>query len=164
MRSRTHSNYQVLDWPKGLDVRIDEIWRAFPDLVLGRFLVNTSFDSGRFMPSEAEIAQGWHVVGQLAHSPAISAIEQIPHDQFDEWLVFDRPVQVYTFETLVNYCEFSPLDFDWEEKIQPFWQQIAELQPLHLFGENYGTYLVTRDEDLAKRIQGSRTIGSSQPP
>jgi hypothetical protein len=155
MRVGERNGFRVLSWPKDIDVGIPDLWRAFPELVVGRFLVNTSLDSGRYRPTAAELAQGWQVVGDLAHSPKISALEQIPRDQFDEWLVFDQPVQISAFETMVNYCDFLPLDFDWEEKRERFWQQVTNLQPMHVIGENYGTYLVTRDRNLAEKIIGA---------
>jgi hypothetical protein len=165
MRFGNHNGYQIFDWPQGSGVKLREIWRTFPELALGRFMVNTSFDSGHFMPSTTALAEGWHVVGQLAHSPRITAIDEIPKDQFDEWLIFDSPVQVPAFETLVNFCDFTPLDFDFEGTTERgFWEQVAELQPLHLVGENYGAYLITRDGDLGERIKESQIIGSIQPP
>ena len=151
MQRGNQSGYQVVVWPAGRDLAIDDLWRRFPELVLGSYLVNTSFDSGFLMLSEPEKKKGWHLVGRLAHSPKIQHVDEIPHDQFDEWLIFDQAVEVREFETMVNYCDFSPLDF-WEEKRDQFWAQIERLQPVHVIGENDGAYLVTRDADLFRRI------------
>ena len=106
----------------------------------------------------------WYKLGKLAHSPRIEAIEQIPHDQFDEWLVFDTPTRVERFETLVNYSSFNPIDFDWPEKIEHFWKQLDDLQPLHVIGENDSPYLVTRDHALAQRIQEAEQVMDANLP
>jgi hypothetical protein len=92
------------------------------------------------------------MVGRLAHSPQIRSTDQIPHDQYDEWLVFDQRVQVEEFETMVNYSSFTPVDFGWEEKRERFWEQVIRLRPLHVIAENEGVYLLSRDEVLISRI------------
>lgn len=143
--------YQVLDWQASPSLFIDNLWRQFPELVVGSYLVNTSYDSGFLTLSESERLEGWRMVGRLAHSPQIRSTDQIPHDQYDEWLVFDHPVQVAEFETMVNYCGFTPIDFG-DEKRERFWEQVIRLRPLHVIGENDGVYLLSRDEGLIHRI------------
>lgn len=144
------NGYHAIDWP-GPAVTMSGLLERFPEAVIGKFLVNTSYDSGFLVPSDSELQEGWHMVGQLAHSPRISRTSQIPHDQFDEWLVFERPIRVEKFETMVNYYGFTPIDF-WDEKRERFWQQIADLKPVSVIGENDGLYLVSRDETLVESV------------
>jgi hypothetical protein len=144
--------YHVIDWPDRPGQYITALWEKFPELVVGHYLVNTSFDSGSLTLSESERQAGWRMVGQLAHSPRIRGTDEIPHDQFDEWLVFDRPVEVQEFETMVNYIGFSPIAFGWEEKVELYWKQVLKLQPLHVIAEGDRVYLLSRDENLIKRI------------
>jgi hypothetical protein len=59
---------------------------------------------------------------------------------------------VEEFETMVNYGGFTPLDFDWDEKRDRFWEQVIRLKPLHVIAENGGVYLLSRDEALIHRI------------
>jgi len=103
--------YHALDWQDDPGFFITELWRDFPELVVDRYLVNTSYDSGCLTLSDSERQEGWFMIGRLAHSPKIGSPDKIPHDQYDEWLVFDRPVQVEEFDTMVNYCGFTPIDF-----------------------------------------------------
>ena len=53
---------------------------------------------------------------------------------------------------MVNCGGFTPVDFDWEEKRERFWEQIVRLRPLHVVAENDGVYLLSRDENLIRRI------------
>ena len=158
MSNALHSEregYHTIDWSdrRGPSVTaITDLWRKFPELVVGRYLVNTSYDSGFVTLSDLQLAEGWRMVGQLAHSPQIRSADQIPHDQFDEWLVFDQPTEVSEFETMVNWPDFSPIEFGWEEKRDQFWEQVARLHPLHVIAENWKVYLVSRDGGLIKRI------------
>lgn len=151
-RHITRDGYQAIDWRDGEGFFITDVWQRFPELVVGRYLVNTSYDSGSLTLLGSEREHGWRNVGRLAHSPQIHSIDEIPHDQFDEWLVFGQPVQVEEFETMVNYYGFTPIDFGWDEKRERFWQQVIRLQPLHVLAENDGVYLVSRDEDLIHKI------------
>jgi hypothetical protein len=144
--------YHVLDWLGDPDFTITALWLQFPDLVIGKHLVNTSYDSGFLTLSPSDLQDDWRMVGRLAHSPQIRTTDQIPHDQYDEWLVFDQPVQIEEFDTMVNYCGFTPIDFDWEEKLERFWEQVIRLKPRHVIAENDGVYLLSRDEDLIRRI------------
>jgi len=144
--------YHVFDWPHPGDFSIAQLWGRFPELVLGRYLVNTSYDSGFLTLSDSERRDGWRMVGRFTHSPQIRSTDQIPHDQFDEWMVFDKPVQVREFDTMVNFGGFTPIDFGWEEKRERFWEQVVRLSPLHVVAENYGVYLLSRDEELVRRI------------
>ena len=126
--------------------------REFPELVVNRYVVNTSFDSGLLVPSDAERKQGWYVHGELAHSPLIRSTDQLPYDQFDEWLVFEKPVQIDGFKTMVNHVGFTPIDFDWEDKRERYWDQVLRLQPLHIIAQNNVVYLISRDTALVARL------------
>jgi hypothetical protein len=85
--------YHALDWRDDPRLFIDDLWKRFPELVIGRYLVSTSYDSGSLTLSHVELQDGWRMVSRLAHSPRIHSADQIPHDQFDEWLIFDHPAQ-----------------------------------------------------------------------
>jgi hypothetical protein len=154
MRHIERDGYHVLDWSDDRrDLLLPNLWQHAPELVVGRFLVNTSFDSGFLTLSPEEIAAGWRMVDRLAHTSKISDIAQLPHDQYDEWLAFDCPVEVSEFETMVNYGSFTPIDFAWEEKLENYWQQILHWRPRHAFGENDRIYVVTTDEHVARKLE-----------
>ena len=53
---------------------------------------------------------------------------------------------------MVNYGGFTPVDFNWDEKRERFWQQVVRLHPFHVIAENDGVYLLSRDDDLIRRI------------
>ncbi len=153
MRYHQRGDYHALDWPERPDMFLSDLWTTYPEIILGRYLVNTSFDSGCLTLSNTEIEDGWTMHGRFAHTPRIKSLDKIPHDQFDEWLVFEEPVEVSAFETMVNYCSFSPIDFDWQEKLEEFWAQVHQIRPLHIIGENDRVFFVSRDAMLIQRIQ-----------
>jgi len=165
MRHQQRDEYHVLDWPDKPEMLMTHLFRTFPEIVVDRYLVNTSFDSGYLKLSDTEITDGWFMHGRFAHSPKILKPDQIPRDQFDEWLVFEDGVKISRFETLVNYCNFTPIDFAWEDKLDEFWSQIEEYRPLHVIGENDRLYFVSRDAELAERIREAEHVegGKASP-
>src|SRR5690348_7922714 len=86
---------------------LNELISLAPSLVLGKYLVNTSFDSGKLPLGNDEITNGWSYDGALTLSPEIRAITMIPVCQYDEWYIFETPKQLEDCEAFVNYCGFS---------------------------------------------------------
>lgn len=124
----------------------------FPESVVDRYLVNTSFDSGCLTLSDEERQEGWSQVGALTHSPRIRSLDQVPHDCYDEWLVFEEPVSLGRIPAMVNYSGFSPIDFSWAEELEKFWENVLRLRPVHVLGEGDLLYCVTRDVELARKL------------
>ncbi|MCX6951701.1 MAG: hypothetical protein NTV51_05905 [Verrucomicrobia bacterium] len=152
MRHAERDGYRLFDWQPREGVTIRQLWQSCPELVVGRYLVNASYDSGSLTLSDVQKDGGWRMIKDFAHSARIEDPAEIPHDQFDEWLIFDAPTVVSDFETMVNQGGFTPLDFDWEEKRAAYWSQILALRPLHVLGENDGAYVVTRDPAIVGHL------------
>ncbi len=155
MRHVQKDGYHLLDWSVGAEPNIPALLRKVPEIVIGQYVVNTSFESGFLQISPEEAAIGWRMVGDLAHSPKITDIQQLPNDTYDEWLIFDHPVEVTEFETMVNFLNFTPIDFSWEEKREHYWQQIFRWQPQHVLAENDGLYVITRDGAIARKLEAA---------
>jgi hypothetical protein len=69
---------------------LSDILSACPDVVIGRYLAVTSFDSGPLYLSDAEKAAGWESRGGIAYSPRVKSVNDLPHDDsYDEWYVFN---------------------------------------------------------------------------
>jgi hypothetical protein len=158
MRHNQRDGFHIFDWPDREDLYITAICDAVPGIVVDRYLVNTSFDSGTITLSDDEVSNGWFMVGDFAHSPRIQSIDDIPHDQFDEWLVFERPTRVSNYESFVSYGGFNPIDFSWEEKLKQFWHQVTRFQPESVLGENHAPYVLTRNEGVAQKLLNNPAI------
>ncbi|MGA2218276.1 MAG: hypothetical protein ABSG51_09330 [Terracidiphilus sp.] len=69
---------------------LSDILRVYPDVVVGKQLVVTSFDSGPLPLSDEEKAAGWESRGGIAYSPRVVSVNGLPHDDsYDEWYVFN---------------------------------------------------------------------------
>jgi hypothetical protein len=67
--------------------------------------VNTSIDSGSLAPTEKETAAGWQSRGKIAYSPQVQSVEEIPSAGWDEWYIFDKPVDLGTSHLAENIFE-----------------------------------------------------------
>lgn len=156
-------------WLTSREYDIDELLERCPQVVLGRYVAITSFDSGSLIPSPDEVAEGWRSSGGIAYSPRIHDALAVPHDQYDEWYVLDAPEdlgkvsdpfspeatssdkRLYVF---VNYG-FAPGDPVWEEErdmLLLFWHQIEEVRPVSYIADGDVLTFVTRDQDLFSAV------------
>ena len=59
--------YHALSWPNRSDLSILDLWEKCPDLVIGKYLVNTSYDSGHLTLSDEERETGWQMIGDTEY-------------------------------------------------------------------------------------------------
>jgi hypothetical protein len=161
MRTGSHGDYSWMEWEPGY-LR-DLLW-ACPQIVRGRYLAVTSFDSGPRPLLDEERQAGWISDGGIAFSPPITDVGQLALGEYDEWYVFDEPVWFPPIEVFINYCGFSlrfPQDLDKELAAElramqdRFWSQLEGLRPESYLGEGDRLVFVTRSRDLAEAARGA---------
>jgi hypothetical protein len=135
-------------WTQWENASLSDLLTSIPDIVVGRYLVNTSFDSGKLSLSESECHQGWRASGSLTYSPRIVAADQIPFDQFDEWLSFTEPTEVKLWRTIVNYSGFSLSDPDYASMQQELWSQLERVKPESYLADGDCLFFITRTKHL----------------
>lgn len=144
---------------------LDEVLQLCPEVVLGRYVAVTSFDSGPLLLNDEERAAGWEVHSGIAYSPKIQRVEMMPRDQFDEWYIFgdrvnlgqlvpsDRNVfesqmqqgQVHAF---VNFGGFALHRPDVADLAPLFWEQLNWIHPESYLAEGDYLIFVTANKDL----------------
>lgn len=154
MTSGRHNDYYWIEWH---GVMLYTLLHRLPDIVLDRYLINTSFDSGRLTLSDEERQQGWHSDGWLTYSPRINDVQSLPYHQFDEWLVFPNPTELDAWEPFVNYAEFSLVDtrYDYDEIREELWRRMENVRPeSYLAAGDRLIYITIRRElfELARDI------------
>ena len=94
MITGAHGDYQWLE----VEHELPEFLNLYLQAILGRHVVITAVDSGSFVPSEADRANGWTDNGGLAYSPRIQSKNDVAQNSygreccgFDEWYIFDVP-------------------------------------------------------------------------
>jgi len=152
------------DWLVSNDT-LNEVLQLCPEVVLGRYVAVTSFDSGPLSLIDEEKAAGWEVQSGIAYSPKIERVEVLPRDQFDEWYIFANRVnlgqlapsdqnvfesqmqqgQVHTF---VNFGGFALHRPDIADLTQLFWEQLNWIRPESYIAEGDYLTFVSANKDL----------------
>jgi hypothetical protein len=147
---------------------LDDVLRLCPDVVVGKYVAITSFDSGPLRLSDEEQAAGWTAQGGIAYSPKIQHVNMVPQEYFSELYIFDRVTnlgmladphdniferrikqgQVHAF---VNF-DFGLHDIDYADVAELFWQQIGWIKPQSYLAENDYLNFVTANQQTFKAV------------
>ena len=145
-------------WLVSTDRQLD-VLECCPDVVLGKYVAVTSFDSGPLGLTEAQTSAGWVSQGEIAYSPEIHHVDMVPQAYFSELYVFGAPTilgvladphknifesemkqgQVHAF---VNF-DFGFHDPGYADLSQMFWQQLGWMKAESYLAENDYLIFVT---------------------
>ncbi len=157
-------------WLTSADDDLDYLLTSCPQVVLGRYLAITSFDSGSLVPNEDEVIAGWESRAGIAYGPKIESVEKLPHDLYDEWYVFKSPrdlgnlFQGNVFETsmqtgqvaaFVNFDGFSLHSPEMKTLADLFWMQLELIQPESFIADGSHLNFVTCDEQLFATVSAA---------
>ena len=59
---------------------LGDLLSVCPEIVLGKFVAVTAFDSAPLVPTEEERANGWDSQFGIAYSPRVADPKAVPHD------------------------------------------------------------------------------------
>lgn len=155
--------------------RLGDLLDACPDMVLGKRLVVTSFDSGPLPLAPDEIAAGWVQQDAVATSPVVSDIRGLDADGWDEWYIFAKLPVLPAIEVFVNRGGFSLADppdqtepdptwchaataaekVSRREELDRFWRQMAAIGPESYVADGDLLNVVTADRRLFDHIRRS---------
>lgn len=152
-----------------------DILQLCPEVVLGKYIAIMSIDSGPLVPTDEERSAGWQSRGQIAYSPKVESVENLPRADYDEWYIFDSPADLGTshlgeniFEVprdqghvsvLVNYC-FALDRPEMKDLVTMFWQQIAWIRPESYIADGDYLNFVTMNRPLfAKVLDAVKALG-----
>jgi hypothetical protein len=145
-----------------------DVLECCPELVLGKYVAITSFDSGPLRLAEGERSAGWASLGEVAYSPEIQHVNMVPREYFSELYVFGTPTnlgvladprrnifesemqngQVHTF---VNF-DFGFHDPKYAKLTHMFWQQLGWIKAESYLAENDYLILVTANSQVFARV------------
>lgn len=151
MKAGRKADYYWIEWDERSKF-LKDLLSEYPQLVIDKYLVNTSFDSGSLSLSSEEIEQGWHTKDSLTFSPQIKTVESISGYGYDEWYVFNSPKTMGDIEVFVNYLGFSLHQSMFAEIQKAFWKQIELLQPESFLAEGDNLICVTKAENLFSQM------------
>jgi len=164
----THGTRDGYSWLWSNERRLSEVLQAVPELVLGQVVAVTACDSGPFQPNADEHAAGWSVEREVAFSPRIRDVRQLPLKTWDEWYVFTERRVLPEIHVFVNDGNFTPdpmpplrdLEPTWDrmaagedrrlvvEQAEWFWHQLLAVQPAAFLAEGDTLTCVIASETL----------------
>jgi hypothetical protein len=149
MVTGTRGAYQWIVWESQF---LSDLAAAVPDIVRGKYVAITAFDSGRFLPTREMTGQGWSYHLGVAYSPPVEHRIDLPYDQYDEWYVFRSPARIGYPEVFVNYGGFRldrpEAEVERRAMAERFWRQLETLQPESYLAEGDFLIFVTRNPVL----------------
>jgi hypothetical protein len=151
-----------------------DLLQVCPEVVLGKYVAITSIDSGSLVPTEKQTAAGWQSRGRIAYSPQIQSVEEVPFAGWDEWYIFDKPVDLGTSHLGENMFEMPQeqghvSDFvNYGFALHPpernhlaslFWQQIKRIRPESYVADNdYLTFVCGNEAVFASVLDAVKTL------
>jgi hypothetical protein len=159
-----------------------DVLRLCPEIVVGKHVAVTSLDSGPLRLSDEEQAFGWAGRNDIAYSPIIQTVSEMPRAGFDEWYVFDKPADLGRlapqsldiFEaplvrgnvhSFVNFGDFNLHQPERILLIDSFWKQLGWICPHTYIAEGILLTIATTDKGLFDAVLSSlRELGNPQGP
>ncbi len=164
LKAGSANGYQ---WLVSTDRQLD-VLECCPEIVLGKYVAITSFDSGPLRLTEAESSAGWVSRGEIAYSPEIRQVNMVPQAYFSELYVFGAPTDLGVladpnqniFESemkqgrvhaFVNF-DFGFHDPKYADLSQMFWQQLGWMKAEAYLAENDYLIFVTANPKVFANV------------
>lgn len=132
---------------------------------LGNILLSRLSTAGPLRLNDEEKAAGWETRNDITYSPTVTTVDGLPHDQYDEWYVFEKPAdhlgRLIPSET--NVFEVAPckgvvhvfVNFggrvllpEMKDLAVLFWQQLDWIRPESYLGDEDFLTFVSRNKSL----------------
>jgi hypothetical protein len=158
-------------WLETTEQDLDSLLHLCPGVFVGRYLAVTSFDSGRLFLDKDQESGAWVSRNDIAYSPKIVSVNGLPHDGYDEWYLFDAPVdlgvvsegnvfvtptEVGRVKIFANFYGFSLKDSLMEPLAAIFWKQLEWMSPHSYIAETDSRLIyASRDEKAFAGVRSS---------
>jgi hypothetical protein len=152
-----HNGYFWAEWQTNCSKNFDRLIRDCPEFVVGKYGINTSFDSGKLAewPVAAALQRtGWRFDDHLAYSPRITDPSQVPIGQpYVEWYFFEsRPRRIRHIPPFVNWGAFSVAENIAYGGTIRFWDSMKVINPYSYMAESLRMSVIVRNEDVFRLL------------
>jgi hypothetical protein len=160
-------------WLETTEHDIDSMLRLCPEAVLDFYFAVTSIDSGILHLDEEQKSEGWESRNEIAYSPKIVSVKELPHEGFDEWYVFESPTELGKLfrgnvfdgpaepghiKVFANFLGFSLHDPDQGALAALLWQQLEWARPFSYIADTDSRLIcILRDEKMFEAVRKALT-------
>ncbi|SRR6266404_1287424 len=152
---------------------LDALLRACPQVVIGKYVAITSFDSSPLPLNEIEKNAGWESRKGAGYSPKVQTVETLPFEEYNEWYVLQSPFdlgQISQTDVLkyplpsgeiavfVNYGCFRlhmPDVPAMQDLIELFWTQLESINPESYIADGDLLNFACRNKDLFAAVRAA---------
>ncbi len=143
-----------------------------PEIVVGKYVGVSAFDGQPMEITKNELRNGWEMQGQLALSPVVRRVTELPHNQLDEWFTFLTMEPFTVNERFVRCGGFSLVEPAGDNPFLPasarqtmgsdtaqgqrqkrFWQQINAVRPESYIAESDKLIVVSRNPEVLEQLE-----------
>jgi hypothetical protein len=150
-------------WLVSTDRQLD-VLECCPEIVVGKYVAITSFDSGPLRLTEGQRSAGWVSHGEIAYSPEVQHVNAVPQTYFSELYVFGAPtnlgvladpnlnifeseMQPEQVRAFVNF-DFGFHDPEYAALAHMFWQQLGWIKAESYLAQNDYALFITANPKL----------------
>ncbi len=179
-------NYKEYYWFESHQINLTDIIKKLPELLIGKFLIISHFDGGKFIPNKNEINIGWKNENGMTYAEKITkqVLKMNIYDNYDQWILMNERTQITGIKDYVNYDYFSLIDWQIEKQSlndeddlnfinqyekdrvrlkNEFWKEIEILNPLNFISDGSKFIFVTKEpSEMEILISTVANNGSSQ--
>jgi hypothetical protein len=152
-------------WIEGHEFSLHELVTKCPELLTGKTVAITSFDSGPLSPNDEEKGFGWYSKDNVFYAPKITNPRDLPYEQYDEWYIFDNLKEFEPIDTFVNYGSFFLGDPIYKlQEADPTWDKVGiqrQIDSQREMQEKFWDY-IRRIEPRSFVMDGDRFIFGSR--
>jgi hypothetical protein len=92
-------------WLESVESDFPKILKLCREVLIGKCVVISCFDSGPLQATKEELAEGWQQLGDLVIVPRVDAVNDLPFDNYDEWYIFPT----YTIPEITQVFVNAPM-------------------------------------------------------
>lgn len=150
-------------WFETHEISLGQLVEELPELFLQKYLISLYFDGAPIGLESVEVIDS-------------RALDEIPTDNHDQWLLAKEKLQLSNATDFVNFTYFSLVDWDLEisslqneddrkfivlysderKKLkEQFWKEIEEINPFNFISHGSKLIFVTRDKDEVEKIRNT---------
>ncbi len=171
-------NYKEYYWFECHEINLTDFIKKTPELLIGKYLIITHFDGGKFIPNKNEINVGWKNKNGITYADKITKriLKMNIYDNYDQWILMAEKTKINDISDFVNYDYFSLIDWKSERKTlknvddanfinqfeneremlkEKFWNEIESIKPTTFISDGAKFIYVTDNQSEIIKLKST---------
>jgi len=172
-----NGNFYWIEFP-GNSLNLNGFLSKHSSILVNKYLAIVCYDGGPLKLMIEEKDQGWYEKDKITYSPILTRdlIAALPHDQYDQWCLFNAPTEFTGMTGFVNYGNFKIANRrqelidadetwdklgleknieDYERLVEQFWKEMIRINPVNFILDGDNFIFVSRNVNEIEMIKKS---------